>query len=252
MNIRPHLLYATVLIFAAEATFANSNPVSVTNMQNYVEQSLLNYDAAHRFHVGDFYDGGVVCAVDSSGQHGLAVSIDDQSTNAPWWGPTCTDSSNCPSIGTVNANGMGGGIINTASIIAAQSQFDATVAGTAALLASNNTVRADTGKNTNNECSLVGQAETVPSDFQCIGDWYLPSQQEFALCLAAKALVNATIQTYGGTLIDNASDDSYWTSNQDDSNTINAWSIAADSDSIQAYSYQKNDTTNHTRAVRSF
>ena|GEM_PF-2609246 len=252
--MQPNLLvpYTLLAILTSPAIMAqNNNPVTVSHMQNYVEQSLSNYDSANRLSVGDFYNGGVVCAVDSSGQHGLAVSINDQSTNAPWWGPTCTDGTNCPSIGTVNANGIGGGAINTAAIIAAQSQFDATVTGTAALLASNYTVRADTGKNINNECSLVAQAAIVPSDIQCIGDWYLPSEQEFALCLAAKTSIDATIQTYGGTPI-GASGDNYWTSNQDASNTTFAWSIKLQSTGISADSDRKDDGANHTRAVRSF
>lgn len=38
-----------------------------------------------QFFIGDYYQGGIIIALDDSGQHGLIAAIDDQGAANPWW-----------------------------------------------------------------------------------------------------------------------------------------------------------------------
>ncbi len=174
--------------------------------------------------IGEQYQGGIVFWVDADGQHGLIAAKADQSTGIPWDNGTYK-------VTRTTGDGIGAGAMNTALIIAAQSNDNP--ANFAATVAADYSVQED-GLNA---CTVASGTTHPPVSETCYGDWYLPSKVELNLLYNAKvADVVGGFANYG-----------YWSSTEDDSN--HAWYQAFDN-GLQNYS-NKNSTL-PVRAVRAF
>lgn len=120
--------------------------ITATDTSNWNNKLSTHY-------IGEYYGGGIVFWVDSSGQHGLIVSVADLST-AIVWGPT----------GPTNAKrfGINAGISNTERIYS---------------------IHTDGSNYAAKMCYSYQGAN--------YGDWYLPSVFEFTLLYQQKAAVVA-------------------------------------------------------------
>ena len=176
--------------------------------------------------IGDSYAGGIVFWVDASGEHGLIAARADQSeAGVQWYNGTYR-------VIRTNGDGIGAGVMNTALIIAAQSNDNP--ANFAATVAADYSVQ-DNGVNA---CTVGVEYAHPPVSETCYGDWYLPSKVELNLLYNAK---NAGV--VGG-----FNDQNFWSSTQGDIN--GAW--------IQNFTdgYQRGDLgmgfAFRVRAVRAF
>ena len=160
--------------------------------------------------IGESYGGGIVFFVYDGGRHGLIAAPDDYGFMgaAPlrWYGGSYT-------ITGARGDGVGGGLLNTAIIIANQ----ASVTGSEfAALACNETYEPINGEN--------------------FGGWYLPSKQELELLYLQKDVVG------------NFEDVFYWSSTEHDANT--AYSKQFD-DYGYSSGYDKSSFF-HVRAIKAF
>lgn len=101
---------------------------------------------AGTYSIGQYFEGGIIFYVDSTGQHGLIAATSDQSTGLQWYNGSNT---------TTNAtrDGIGAGMYNTQLIISSQ------------------------GATTTNYAAGVCAAYQGGG----YGDWYLPSKYELNL-----------------------------------------------------------------------
>lgn len=156
--------------------------------------------------IGDYYQGGIIFWLDVTGQHGLIAATVDQSTDVQWyngvWRYTGTTS-----------DGLNGGAMNTAIIVASQLVDDQ--AGSFA--------------------ALVCADYSITDGNIIYGDWYLPSKFELNLLYQQKDVV-------GGFAMDD-----YWSSSEYQTNS--AW-YQSFSDGTQAYGGKH--WTNSVRAIRAF
>jgi hypothetical protein len=122
------------------------------------------------YSVGDFAHGGIVFWVDETGQHGLACTKSDQSTNVRWYAGT---------HGNTQAKGSGpyAGAANTAIIIAAQVAI---------------------GDDGNTYAARICNELQITEGGKTYGDWYLPSKGELNLMYENKAAIDTTAIANGG------------------------------------------------------
>lgn len=104
--------------------------------------------------IGNYYQGGIIFYLDSTGQHGLVASLGDLSRNAPWWNGEFTPT---------GAHSQTDGVSNTLSIWESQGN-DFTYA---ALLC-------------------------VEYEYEGFNDWYLPSKAELNLLFESGLLSENT------------------------------------------------------------
>jgi len=114
--------------------------------------------------VGDYFGGGIIFDVDTSGQHGLIAALADQSAGVTW----SNSNVNYRLTGT-SGDELGAGAMNTTLIIATQIGVNPTV-NFAAKMAADYSVQAD------GTSACTGSASET-----CYGDWYLPSKYELSL-----------------------------------------------------------------------
>lgn len=191
----------------------SSNHFSNDNNNSYSSRNSFNH------YVGEVYGGGVVFEVhkDQNGrEHGLVVSLNDQSTEQVW--------SNVESVPVGNsAQRKWNGYQNTRSIIRQQ----------------------------NHNFS----AANICFNF-CDGgfhDWYLPSFNEMGLLLEVKFKVNWTLHSMSGATEMNGENpfNSYWTSTESDSE--HAWMVEFYSGNPAPYFiWALKNTAGRVRAIRAF
>lgn len=170
-----------------------------------------------KYEVGDFAQGGVVCYVDESGQHGLVVAKNDLPV-IRWFAGTYGKT-------RANGNGIFAGAANNVIIIGAQ------------------LVLGDDGDPyaaaTCNELQITEGTRTY-------SDWYLPTKAELELIGAIYPTVDATATANGGT---NLLTSPYWSSNEANDTEANAVIITPGGTSILTINKA---ATFNIRAVRRF
>ena len=127
--------------------------------------------------IGESYGGGIVFYVYDGGQHGLIAATADQSTGIQWYNGTIRSTG-------ATGNGLCGGAMNTAIIVATQ-------------MADN-----QTGNFAAKVCADYSVTGSNGIDY--FGDWYLPSWHELSLLKFQKNVV-------GG-----FADNHYWSSTEYD------------------------------------
>jgi hypothetical protein len=155
--------------------------------------------------IGESYGGGIVFYVYDNGKHGLIAATSDQSSGIRWHGGTNTNT-------RARADGVGGGVKNTAIIIANQGAVDG-----------------------NAFAATVCNEYSVTVDGVTYGDWYLPSKHELNLLYLQKTVV----QPFAA--------DGYWSSTEYD---LTDASLQYFSDGAQNTSSKHN--TYYVRAIRAF
>ena len=155
--------------------------------------------------IGDSYGGGIVFYVYDNGKHGLIAATSDQSSGIRWHGGTNTNT-------RARADGVGGGVKNTAIIIANQGAVDG-----------------------NAFAATVCNEYSVTVDGVTYGDWYLPSKHELNLLYLQKSVVGGFTGDY------------YWSSTE--GGTYDAWLHYFLNG--EQYNFQKDDTV-YVRAIRAF
>lgn len=111
-----------------------------------------NLTGATTLTIGQSYQGGIICWLDATGQHGLIAATADQSEGIQW-------SNGVLRITGAAGDGLGAGAMNTAMIVATQ-------------MADNQT---------GNFAAKVCADYSVTVDGVTYGDWYLPSKYELSL-----------------------------------------------------------------------
>ena len=189
-------------------TYTAGDGIDITN----------NVVSGHKYHVGDFAQGGIVFWVDETGEHGLVCAKSDQDggSGVRWYAGT---------YGNTQAKGDGpyAGEANTSIIIAAQVSIGDDGSTYAARIC--------------NELQITEGGKTY-------GDWYLPSKTELYLMYQNKTTINATATANGGVAF--AAHD-YWSSTEHTNDK--AWEQGF-SNGSQDY-YDKN-YSDRMRAVRAF
>jgi hypothetical protein len=155
--------------------------------------------------IGESYGGGIVFYVYDNGQHGLIASVADQNTGIRWGANT--------SYTRAEADGINGGLNNTAIIIANQASVDG-----------------------NQFAATLCNAYSSTISGTIYGGWYLPSKYELNLLYLQKTLV-------GGF----ASAD-YWSSTESGNGGANNQHFGT---GVQIVS-SKSTATIRVRAIRAF
>jgi hypothetical protein len=181
--------------------------------------------------IGDQYQGGIIFWVDSQGQHGLIASKSDQVLST--W-----DNGNAKITGAI-ADGIGAGLMNTSTIIAAQIT-DNTIGNFAAKAAAQFKVQEDGIT----PCTLADGYQYPPVSETCYGGWYLPSKVELNLLNNARLanVVSGFIASW------------YWSSTETDVYN-NAWSQSFIGDGGTGPGIQTIDRKyweSHVRAIKYF
>lgn len=172
----------------------------------YYNGSAWEVFVTGKHYIGESYGGGKVFWVDATGQHGLIAAPSDQSTGIQWYNGTNR-------VTNATGDGVGAGEMNTAIIIAMQTN-DNTAGSFAAKLCAD----------------LV-----ITSGGVDYGDWYLPSKYELNLMYNQRV----TIGGFAGV--------AYWSSAEGDTNY--AWAqYFASGHQYSSHKYY----TYYVRAVRAF
>jgi hypothetical protein len=158
--------------------------VTATNAIGTSSASAASNSITTPLQVGDFYQGGVVFWLDSTGQHGLIAAVADQSSSIRWSNGS-TSSSNVTTGATGTA--VGTGATNTDAIITAQ------------------------GPTATSYAAGLARAYTGGGHI----DWFLPSKDELNKMYLNKATINTTAAANSGS---NFTTNFYWSSTEVDLN----------------------------------
>tara|TARA_B110000046_G_C13001826_1_gene402529 strand:- start:229 stop:2169 length:1941 start_codon:yes stop_codon:yes gene_type:complete len=171
------------------------------------------------YSVGDMVQGGKVFWVDSTGQHGLVVALEDAggSSAMDWNAGTTSSGLNLETL--AQSSGMYAGKMNTAIIIAAH---------------------AAAANNGNNFAARACNEYTYTQNGVEYSDWYLPSKDELHL-IKTSGVGAPNLYSYN-----------YWSSTEHDAN--NAYSEVLGNYANNYNSFKPKDTGEDikVRAVRSF
>lgn len=141
-------------------------PVGGVTGQILAKTSSANYDTqwvdSVSYTVGEQAMGGIVFWVDSTGQHGLIASTNNNVSSVDWGEASTT---------LAQSNGLFAGKNNTAVALASQAA-SGTVTSSPFITCS--TYAIETNGTTSCDFSLVTNAST------CYGDWYVPSSYELS------------------------------------------------------------------------
>lgn len=170
-----------------------------------------------RYEVGDFAQGGVVCYVDESGQHGLVVAKNDLPT-VRWFAGTYGKT-------RADGNGIYAGAANTTIIIPAQISI---------------------GDDGNPYAAAACNELQITEGTITYSDWYLPTKAELELIGANYTIIDATATANGGA---NLLTSPYWSSNEANNTDANAVVITPGGTSILTINKA---ATFEIRAVRRF
>ena len=206
---------------AAARTAADAN---LQSQINTLQEQIDNIPTTQTFEIGDLHAGGIVFYVTEDGKHGLIAAFRDAHPSVPWsfGDPRNTDA---------RGDGIGAGSMNTAIIVAAQSDDPGRGENVARLSAAS--VAADYAVF---EDGLAQCFES--STATCLGDWYLPSKDELSLMYTNLYQVGL-----GG-----FANDRYWSSTE--KTTTAAWNQGFTPNGQQSTLNKMNHM--HTRAVRAF
>lgn len=248
MNISKKMLVSwvglSVLAFATESMAADRNPASIDAVQKLIAAAVPTYT------VGQQAQGGVIIYLDSTNQHGLAISLNNNSS-AVAFSALVSGSSDYVDV-TGQSNGIGGGALNTAAIQGALAGYQASqgISGGATGYAGWFATLTRTYEN-GSPCPT--DDATVPTQ-TCLGDWYLPSVNELQVVANNNgtnnyALINNAIGAAGGTLLSTST--TYWSSTTDrQASGDEAFAVTNISTGLAAS--QSFAETNAVRAVRRF
>jgi hypothetical protein len=170
-----------------------------------------------KYEVGDFAQGGVVCYVDETGQHGLVVAKNDLPT-VRWFAGTYGKT-------RADGNGIYAGQANTTIIIPAQISI---------------------GDDGNPYAAATCNELQITEGTRTYSDWYLPTKAELELIGANYNIIDATASANGGT---NLLTSPYWSSNEANVNEANAVVITPVGTTVMAINKA---ATFNIRAVRRF
>ncbi len=173
-----------------------------------------NVVSKHKYHVGDFAQGGIVFWVDETGEHGLVCAKSNFTSLLRWWAGSYIYT-------MATGDGPYAGELNTAIIIAGQGE-------------GNGIIYAARGCN---ELQITEGGKTY-------GDWYLPSKAELFLMYKNRAIINATATAHGGSAFGTFA---YWSSTE-------SWSGAAEICHFSDGSFSHGDKSYsyRVRAIRAF
>ncbi|PCJ64364.1 MAG: hypothetical protein COA58_13500 [Bacteroidetes bacterium] len=162
--------------------------------------------------IGDYYQGGTVFYIDSTGIHGLIASVQDLTAKVPWgcYGTVLSAPDGAP------AEPIGLGLQNTEDIL----RFCLDNVGTAAEISYN-------------------------LDYNGYGDWFLPSKQELTQMYNNRVLINATAIANNGKAFENGG---YWSSTGADP-SMYAYVYLFHVDDVGT---DRKDALNYVRPVRAF
>ena len=144
---------------------AIASPAAGLTIYNTTLKSVQVYNGTAWFStvhfIGESYGGGIVFYIYDNGQHGLIAATADQNGGAAirWYGGSYTNT-------RARADGVGGGLKNTAIIIVNQGPVDGNAFAATVC----------------NEYSVTVGGVTY-------GDWYLPSKHELNLLYLQKTVV---------------------------------------------------------------
>lgn len=212
------LLNFSTTCFSSSGDYNNKNPASLGKVYQLIDEAIAQGGATYTagdgiainnsnvisatpfLSVGDFYQGGVVFYVDSTGQHGLAISLFEEAAS-PF-----TSASTVPQA---DGYGIGAGAPNT-SVIAAYYGAIGTVNSIPQRLMGYNVLQ-------DGISPCLPELSTNPT-LPCYAGWYLGSITEYQLVFENFTTIDDAIFNNGGKRL---STSSYWTST-----TLNASSQA--------------------------
>ena len=201
----------------ATATEMNYLVGVTSNLQAQID--ALNSGSVTTYSVGDMVQGGKVFWVDSSGQHGLVVALEDAggSLAMDWNAGTASSGLNLETL--AQSSGIYAGRMNTAIIIAAH---------------------AAAANNGNNFAARACNEYTYTQNGVEYADWYLPSKDELHL-IKTSGVGAPNLYSYN-----------YWSSTEYDAN--NAYIEVLGNYANNYNQYKPKDTAEaiKVRAVRSF
>lgn len=166
-------------------------------------------------YVGEFFGGGIVFYVDHTGQHGLILSVVEQSAASGWSDHPTT------LIGAT-----------------AQSDWDGQSNSAAIILQSTSASAADL-------CDAYVNTDYGTGVYT---DWYLPAIDQLCLIYHAKYIVNKALESDGNGVTVPLEKATYWSSTE--STAISAWAYYFVTGTV--IGNDKLCTPVHVRAVRSF
>lgn len=214
-----------VLIFAFNTVYAQTvNNLKITEDDGTLHTVLVGNIAnitfvQHTLVIGDWYEGGILFYIDSTGRHGLVAAAFDQSSGIQWWNGVSNQTT-----GATGA-GVGDGANNTSLIVSVQ--------------------------------GAGSYAAQLCADLTLNGfsDWFLPSKDELNLMHQNETTINTTAALRGGSSFN--SDYSYYWSSTEWVNTYDNYDYAwgqyfntISQDGLQQYMTENN--TWRVRAVRAF
>ena len=182
--------------------------------------------------IGQLYQGGIIFYLDSTNRHGLAISLSNSASAVI---------STQASAVYATMTGIGAGALNTAALIAAQTDANQATAGpSAALLA--------VTANGLTSCRITTDTIPTPSE-TCYGGWHIPSVGEFQqIFLAGNTTINDAVTNNGGASF---LDTIYWSSTTSSDGT-KAYDVTLKSDGSIEGSKEIFAVAKAVRTIRAF
>ncbi len=201
----------------ATATEMNYLDGVTSNLQTQID--ALNSGGVTTYSVGDMAQGGKVFWVDSSGQHGLVVALEDAggSLAMDWNAGTASSGLNLETL--AQSSGIYAGRMNTSIIIA---------------------VHAAAANNGNNFAARACNEYTYTQNGVEYADWYLPSKDELHL-IKTSGVGAPNLYSYN-----------YWSSTEYDANNAYAEVLGNYANNYNQYKSKDTAEAIKVRAVRSF
>ncbi|MDC0380585.1 DUF1566 domain-containing protein [Flavobacteriaceae bacterium] len=201
----------------ATATEMNYLDGVTSNIQTQID--ALNSGGVTTYSVGDMAQGGKVFWVDSSGQHGLVVALEDAggSLAMDWNAGTASSGLNLETL--AQSSGIYAGRMNTSIIIA---------------------VHAAAANNGNNFAARACNEYTYTQNGVEYADWYLPSKDELHL-IKTSGVGAPNLYSYN-----------YWSSTEYDANNAYAEVLGNYANNYNQYKPKDTAEVIKVRAVRSF
>ncbi|MDF1684350.1 MAG: hypothetical protein P1U36_06790 [Legionellaceae bacterium] len=233
-----------LLISAGACAAGNQNPASIAYVNTAIQSAaytagpgivinntVRTISQTPNYSIGDVVQGAVVFWLDDTNQHGLAVSLEDQSTGAAiCTSDTVAPTYTCP-IPFVRSKGLGGGAMNTAALLGAQIAAFATQSPyTLPQFAA----------------SLANEYDGALGGNLFSGGFYLPTFDEATILYRSLATVNPALASAGGKEI---SGNDYWTSFSDLNIRGNVYKIDMSNGDLGSVAQNE---THYVRAIRQF